>query len=253
MADVFDAQDYLDWYQERAGIWPRGNELLNRWLSLLDNEHYARHMNMLRYLDKGFDPLPERDSIKHLLERVGHDLAVYDVLPEGTFFRSLLWGGYLYQETYTGIHATVVALVMRRRTALTMGELEIVYSTIDRLLQGGEDWPSITRVPAVTRDFYAALKRIKVPNKAAIMTPLEGVLKEPGTAKFGTHFKQLMNFCGGAHHMITVAHAYRNGHRQATPEDAISAGFALAKLFEVDIRQLPPVVREGKTGYESAC
>lgn len=250
-SEAFSHEWYKEWYQERCCAVPRSAELLTRWLALLDNEHFGRHMKMLRELEKGFDPLPDRDSIKAFLQAVGHDYAVLDTLAESSFLRDLFWGNYICQSSYIGLQGTVMALLMRRRALLTFEEIEVVYSTIDRILRGGEDWPTVTSVPAANRDFYVALKRIKVPNKASIITPLEGVLRKPGTDKFGTPFKQLMYMGGSAHHLITVAHAYRNGRQQATLEDSVSAGFAFARLFEIDIRQLPPVIRVGRTGYES--
>ncbi len=50
--------------------------------------------------------------------------------------------------------------------------------------------------------------------------------------------------------MIIAATALKNGRMRVTPEDAIEGSWAWVKLFDVDLRSLPLVVREGRSGYE---
>lgn len=241
-----------EWFRDVFGQVPRAMDLVSRWLGMIDSPRYAAHVKILREFGKGFDPMPKGDHIEPLLRAAGHDFAVVDSLAKGNVLRLLFRGGYIYRESYAAVHGTVAALLLPRRTKLTDDDLLRLYSTIDRLLRGGEDWPSVTRVQAVNRAYFKALSQVKIPFEAAIVAPLKGIIKTPGLSKFGQCFDDIQHMAGGTVELLIAANAHRHGRKKATPEDAVEAGFAFARLFDVDLRELPLVERVGTTGYELA-
>jgi hypothetical protein len=239
-----------DLYQGQFGGVPGATQLVSRWETLLDNTRFLKYAEFEQHFKQGLDPMPDRDRLESLLRAAGHEFAVVEVVRDGSTLEIIFNRAPFYRWQYFGLYGIVVARVLPVPRPLTQTEAELVYSTLDRLLRGGRNWPTITRAPACSREFYRDLQSIRFPTSAHVVDMLTDIIKPRGRQVLGEQFKTVSACLEAACAIITTSVALKNGHKAVTKDDAVEGVEALLQLFEVDLHQLPPFQRIGRSGYE---
>lgn len=239
----------LRWYEEDFAPLGGGSEVLEHMQLLFDNDIFVQFLEMLMTYNQ-VDHVAELEKNLHLVRVTGHEAAAAEVLLDDGSWRQWLSPLRPTLGNFNLLWATVAIRLTGAPRPLKGIEWQHLYSTLDRLLRGGVDWPSVSVVETATRAFYRQLARVRIPARYDISSPLIGILAEEGTKKLGRDAKDMAILVSHALRMLTAAIAVKHGRRKATPQDGIEACFAYIKLFAIDLKEMPLVTRVGRSGYE---
>lgn len=249
MADAKRLKYALDSVEIIWGKYPQAKTMADRFARLVETQAFLHHLKGLRAFREGMDPIPNRDAHEGFLRAAGHDFAVFQVLPQGGILHNLLFGG-SKRENYIGLHGIIAARLLASPAPLSQRQVVTLYDTIDRVMRGGADWERVTHVPSITAQDYRSLRRVR--DKHNPSTTLHEVTVAAGKPQLGEDYGQLCMVHFAAIRFIGMAVAVKNGHSQVSVDDGWEAAEAYLKLFEVNLLDLPPLVRKGPSGYESA-
>ncbi len=205
------------------GKYPEAPELLQAREAMLEKPAYADYVRFLCEKAEGYNPLPDLRLAPYrpFLDAVGHDFAVYEVCTPASWFRQLFLGGTVFRENYHTLQGSVIARLLQGRGPVVLGfeDIQVLYSTIDRMLRGSRNWTETCRVPPVNKQFYQTLRRVKYPILQRISPLLNAVIRIKGVKQYGEKYKNICTAGQAAQDMIIAATALKNGHMRVTAED----------------------------------
>lgn len=224
-------------------------ELANSWELLLDKPAYRQFVQNWLILLDGHNPMPDLERYESLIRAAGHELAATEVLKPSNVFTMLFAGRVVHQEAYKALHILIAARLLSGPTIFTEQDLHVLYSSMDRILRGGSDWETTVCVPAATNQLYRGLASTSFPVTNRVTSLLNRMIESRGLELFGPRFAKVSTGALSPQLLLAAATALKQGRKTVSLSDAIEGAWAYLRFFDVDLRALPLVVREGKSGY----